>query len=516
MSAPCFFGLYAVALVFVQFSSAAVLSDVASVGNFEVRFGDSCTCDFRQLTCLPSQSCLRKWRKKSDARVAEGVALRAEMKKANLWDENIHESLFVPIGKSVQYGTISAWTSWAGQCKMGTGFGVKPENAGSCDAFSGQCLFAFATDSEDLGDLEVQAQQRVKISDSQAHQAYTKLERFRRDLTDPSAVGSLHADQYLLSFAHILRSRFHRMQNIQDEYRQHDSEIHQAKDGALRVALHIRRADACSSTSYQDKPLSLDSHAQMSSVRDCFSTSVYVDALRRVHDSFGMPLQVFMATDDSKNVLDDISKADSNGAHAKGDNSLMQVDESETYDMNAQHLQVIEQFRLMHPDLYEKTSWRMLNYSRAKYKYSGMIETAKNNPFMTRTAVTELWHLSHGEVFVGHLGSRFGKVGYLLATARHNSPLPYISVDGHNVCCEVDEVCSGATEKLTNMADCLAYAHEQSHSGVNKDYWEKGSTIRTPVKLQRCDTSELSEGGDRQSLLMRREDITPVGSAPSV
>ena len=36
------------------------------------------------------------------------------------------------------------------------------------------------------------------------------------------------------------------------------------------------------------------------------------------------------------------------------------------------------------------------------------------------------------KALVGHLGSRFGKVSWLLATARRNDFVPFFSVDGHS------------------------------------------------------------------------------------
>merc|ERR1711957_157202 len=104
---------------------------------------------------------------------------------------------------------------------------------------------------------------------------------------------------------------------------------------------------------------------------------------------------------------------------------------------------------------------------------------------MSETAVQDLWHLSHGEAFVGHMGSRFGKVGYLLAVSKQNSPLPYVSVDGHSLCCEIDEQCSRASEAMENMVDCLTFSHETAGVPINKDYWTAGSTVREGVKKKK-------------------------------
>ena len=88
------------------------------------------------------------------------------------------------------------------------------------------------------------------------------------------------------------------------------------------------------------------------------------------------------------------------------------------------------------------------------------------------------WHLSHGQYHIGHLGSRFGKMAWALAMARHNSIVPYTSVDGHTPCCEIDEVCANATAVMRGMADCLTFGHELVGARMNKDYWARGSTVR--------------------------------------
>ena len=84
---------------------------------------------------------------------------------------------------------------------------------------------------------------------------------------------------------------------------------------------------------------------------------------------------------------------------------------------------------------------------------------------------------------MGHLGSRFGKVGWLLATAKYNTLIPYWTVDGRSYCCEIDEVCSNATELIGSMEHCLTFAHDlaQDDADIDEDldsYWEKGSSIR--------------------------------------
>ena len=83
----------------------------------------------------------------------------------------------------------------------------------------------------------------------------------------------------------------------------------------------------------------------------------------------------------------------------------------------------------------EVDQWNYLNYSRSHFQYEAeSIEAVenKNQHILGETAVADLWLLSHGHAFIGHLGSRFGKAAWLLATSRHNTFVPFFTVDGHS------------------------------------------------------------------------------------
>ena len=67
---------------------------------------------------------------------------------------------------------------------------------------------------------------------------------------------------------------------------------------------------------------------------------------------------------------------------------------------------------------------------------------------------------SHGQVFIGHLGSRFGKVGWLLATARFHTFIPFFSVDGHSFCCDVDEHCARMKPYVSDMENCMTFSYD--------------------------------------------------------
>ncbi|CAK0824909.1 unnamed protein product, partial [Prorocentrum cordatum] len=269
------------------------------------------------------------------------------------------------------------------------------------------------------------------------------LERFRKEASCSACVYSF-ANSYLLTLAHIALIQFNRQPSLEESFEQHVSIINPGV-GKLRVSLHIRRADACSGLvrkGYMLHASPINEHAQMTNVRLCYHTQVYVNALRRISNLYSRPLSVYIASDDGGSILDEIQQLDF--------------------------------------DLYRQASWHHLNFSRAALKYVGTVEgqNASTNGFLGETAAADAWLLSHGDVFVGHLGSRFTKGAYLLATARHNIPIPYISVDGHNYCCQNDEQCSKATEALTGIVDCLTFSPEISGQKNYGDYWKEGVTVR--------------------------------------
>jgi len=97
-------------------------------------------------------------------------------------------------------------------------------------------------------------------------------------------------------------------------------------------------------------------------------------------------------------------------------------------------------------------------------------------------------------LFIEPIGSRFGKVGWLLATAKYNTLIPFYTVDGRSYCCEIDENCAEAALQIGSMNHCLTFVHDIV--GYQNDlfddqelYWEIGSTIRKQyvekLKLER-------------------------------
>jgi hypothetical protein len=171
---------------------------------------------------------------------------------------------------------------------------------------------------------------------------------------------------------------------------------------SLRITLHLRRADACGhkqARHYATTASPLESPAQTSGKRMCYATSVYMEALRRaIEYSKQQHVEVYLTTDHAGSVIQEIQRD--------------------------------------YSDLYQACNWYFLDYfSEKTFQYEGFIEMkgmdSSQQARLGESAVADLFHASHGQVFIGHLGSRFGKISYLLMTARHGRFVPFFTPDGH-------------------------------------------------------------------------------------
>ena len=277
--------------------------------------------------------------------------------------------------------------------------------------------------------------------------------------------------QYMLTYAHVSAVLFSPQPPVTAAYSHHLKSIRPSHERrlALTVGLHIRRADSCTRIkTLQLKPAPLEHMGQHSNSRMCYATSVYMDALLKLYRRYG-PLKVLVSSDSSSDMVAEMRAA--GGA-----------------------------FR----QVFQSSHWHYLDYPRDDFSYPEAAAQRKSGaqPFIEfisdkrqqarigETAFADLVHLSHMQFFVGHLGSRFGKSAWALATARHNTFVPYISVDGHSPCCAIDENCSRALLAMRGMVDCLSFAHE--HGCPNNHYWQEGATARwegrcaTPAERRRA------------------------------
>jgi len=417
--------------------------------------------------------------------IAKGILFRKFINETVVYEiEESFQNTF-PLGKLLQYKSIETWSSWVkhnvipGQHAPTPYKFVNSSRYTDCQekkltAF--HCYFTPNYEDEEYDDIEAEAEPYVKemLSSSEArHELMSHLKTIQKAQLQNAVIEgedkSKNVDllDYLTSMAHFLRIQFNRRQplieitnravvfNAQNEEKDSQKE-EQHQIPPLRVGLHLRRADSCDNgRPYRKEASSLFKSAQPSSLRVCYETSVYMNALRR--------LQIMVHEKEPHRQFEVFVSSDHAGA-------------------------LIEEIQSQFSDLYKSMTWHFHSTGREVFKYTGMIESHfhSNHDMLGESAAADIWLLSRGEVFIGHLGSRFGKVAYLLATARHNRFIPFFSVDGHSYCCEVDEPCGEMKPYITNMRECLVFAHELllANDKLNKDYWEVGSLARKIVAEQ--------------------------------
>jgi len=451
-----------------------------------------CHCQLLSIDCLDTIDCLVIDPLTS---VYEGIVIRDTIKKlAESWDFPINDIGGAPIGMSLQFLTIGVFREWLSKNQLPKGLYNRQEDFVNRTLYpycvqkslKGRKCFLndFKSSEEVYGDIEKQAMdQKVKFHPAYQRNATERIKEFQKDPFNVSAY------QYLMIFAQLskitfnLRSHVHsiynkRLQKIDNNIKKGAS--HAGKMLDLRIALHLRRGDACrhSLVDYAKVASPLDSPPQFSSHRLCYDTKVYMKALHRVQELAGphRHITVYVATDHSQSLMDEI--------------------------------------KLRFPDLYESMSWSYLDYSRDIFNYFGgqeidvttsFIESPqnKNKALLGETAIADIWHLSHGQVFIGHLGSRFGKMGWFQATARYNTFIPFYTVDGHSACCDIDEACGAMAQYVSSMENCLAIFIADSWSKFHtnetrSNYWSAGATQRKVASLAENDFRSRKQQMERQ------------------
>lgn len=452
-----------------------------------------CECDLMSIDCLDSIACIVSLddgiNDNSDnnayQQIHAGIIKRRALKESleAVWDQPLGDSYdWAPLGKTLQSLSIKLWREWLLNNQLPTGmFGKSQEGFVNASAYpyciendlKGKlCYFGNFVASEEYGELEAEAikkyeeqgiaqgatgpssNQKIRLLDG----AKAELQNMREnpDKLSPYA--------YLLAFAHISKITFHLRRHMMDLYERRVKTIQPANttdvhgenstNSVLRVALHVRRGDACMHAldGYSETASPLDSPAQQSGQRHCYATSVYIETLQRAHKIANKDklrhLVVYVATDHMESLMDEIK-----------DN---------------------------HREVYDSMTWKYVQYPRQMFNYSAnlsqgseFIEWAPNKHFLGETAIVDIHHLSHGQIFIGHLGSRFGKLSWWQAMGRHNSFVPFFTVDGHSVCCDIDEACGAIAPAIVSMDNCLAFSRDDSkYENDGDSYWKIGATVR--------------------------------------
>jgi len=463
---------------------------------FEISFQtkgptSTCTCDIVSADCLEIISCLKSLHNphKRNALAWMGIELRRAM-KANSEYVIYNSPAFkiVPLGKLLQYYTMSSWTTWRTrnfiyeQNRRYESIFVDPSQYPDCyGADNGKlhpvvryngptCFYRSPRAPEDAAGTLIEDKARnwymsaIKNGKGtkkqirhlldeflQKHQPLPKdhgSEDFRKvgshglglefdseDLADVTYRADFSALGNLMMFAHMTRLQFNRRPFLDKIYKEQLTAVEVPKAGnpgdgknqtnshnedPFIVSLHMRRGDSCGNPNpqeYESSASSLYSKAQTGGDRLCYQTEVYLQAVKRIRQLVptNRPLHVYLATDDVGNVIHEIFTS-----QYKFEKKPKKDGTNET---------------LVDSDL-GVDKWYFLNITRDHFKHKAdsveAIENEDNQPKLGETAVTDLWLLSHGHAFVGHLGSRFGKVSWLLATARRNNIIPFFSVDGHS------------------------------------------------------------------------------------
>jgi hypothetical protein len=415
-----------------------------------------CECDVLSVDCIDYIACIPTSDNHRHALVHLGIETRSAMKRTAKFEGYVQDSTVAPVGKSHQYAAMAAWNSWVVANILPKQYALKNPHDFVNETFypscrethrkGKSCFFTRITDPEDVrrGVMEKKA---IKWFSDNKYGGKNEVESMRTMLQDfitkqRRQLQHVHAGRekalsfdkshdgvtlptssmsplgQLMVFSHLIRLLFQPRPFLLDIYEEklttvkptHEQQQDQTSTAPspFTISVHMRRGDSCHFDDdlqhypYEREASSLQSPAQTSNVRRCYQTAVYLKVLERIRDLVpkNRPLHVYLSTDDTGNVMKEIA---ANHTHV--------------------YKNVVDE-------------WHYLDYSRAHFQYdlTEFIESDANHnrPVMGETAVTDLWLLSHGQAFIGHLGSRFGKVAWYLATSRHNSFIPYFSVDGHS------------------------------------------------------------------------------------
>jgi len=414
--------------------------------------------------CLDAIRCIPK---DQLGAIHEGVVTRQQIqKRATYWSSSLVTAMrYETIGRASREVGILVWKEWLARNELPKGLlnDVEPYVNGTKYPFCKQnhlegraCFIGRFSMSETLGDMEKQAMTKFRSKTAQvANVAKHQLSLVRENPYNVTAW------EYLQAFSHVSRIAFNvRSHVVGDIYKKrlitidHSRKVH--KRDVLRVAVHIRRADACSK-GYSNDASALDTPAQVGGQRLCYDASVYTDAIARIAKAVpDRHVVVYLASDHS--------------------------------------LSIMQELRTKYAHVYNMVSWKYLDYSPSIFGKPGDEDlTTQDKPLAGEATVAELWHVSHGQVFVGHLGSRFGKMAWFQATARHNAFIPFFTVDGHSVCCEIAEACGAMKQYVVSMENCHAIVWPESKYFNNIDqeeYWKKGLLVRKDAAIEELNFRE--------------------------
>jgi len=436
---------------------------------------DACVCELLSTDCLNTIGCIPTHHHREEEKAAaDGIAIRNFIRRhASFWKKPMKSDIGgSPIGMATQYTTVGVFREWLSNNQIPRRLSSNNRKEG----FVNETRYDYCVKNKLKGrGCFIQDFTEYEEGDGSSSTSKTttrSLRMMKRQLLElqqnPLGASPLI---YLLAYCHISRITFQLRPFVLDLYQSHlktvDANARNNDTTAIpfKVGLHVRRGDSCGhrKSGYESKASKLDSPPQVSHNRKCYETDVYLRALRKIQRNLektkknsddddkvvDYQLVVYVATDHSSSLLQEIKEAD--------------------------------------PELYASTTWTYLQYARDIFDYlphdldplAYFIESPENpnKGVLGESAVLDIHHLSHGvDAFVGHLGSRFGKLGWYQAVSVRNGFVPFYTVDGHSTCCDIDENCgtimAGA---VMSMENCLAlfYPHIDrfQNNQTRTDYW---------------------------------------------
>jgi len=348
---------------------------------------DMCRCELLSIDCLDSIACIPRGTDLQDS-ISQGVLMRNLIRDLTTVKGISHYLAGEPIGKSMQYTAIEAYKKWINNGVLSSqnrySIFIKSDLYSDCvekNLKYKDCFFHAINETDYADSIESYALQESIITQEKKISVKRELKNFKDK--SKHAGHELSAKSQLLMFAHICRIYFNIRSPIIQSYQKYlttipaeDAPEEKNSNDVLRISLHVRRADSCEHETegdgdrYFDKASELNSTAQVTGKRFCYNTAVYMNALQKAKKLAGGPsLVVYLSTDYAGELMD----------------------------------QIRDQF----PDLYRSSTWKYLNFPRDTFVYQNSIEIGKHDkkrPFLGETAVGDLWHLSHGQVFIGHMG----------------------------------------------------------------------------------------------------------------
>jgi hypothetical protein len=205
---------------------------------------------------------------------------------------------------------------------------------------------------------------------------------------------------------------------------------------SLVAAVHVRHGDSCEQEVYATGPRGV-TWSRAAGGRPCYAVAVYMEQIQRLKKKYGIT-KVFLGTDSHR---------------------------------------MIEQVKARTAE-FSGFDWTFVDSNRSqisRYNASSfMAEWIENKHDLrmhdvTLGAVADLELLGRADMLVASLGSHFSRPAYFLIVGRTGRVAPFISVDGHSLCCHSFFYCSDKTTWYDYAHEAHKYNKDMS---IQKCLWQ--------------------------------------------